>query len=269
MKISIPLYNGILKVVSFFSKQLKFDKFQNKLGRKLALTINETVSLALFKQKNNIATKKSLYNIFNLKKVCSYKTLVVSINRWAKLAAILLFLILKINRKNSHPIKHIDSTDIPVCLFKNANSHKTMKGLASFGRSAKGTYFGLKMHLISDFKRKMLALKFTSANVIDRDMVIPLSEDLLGIFVADAGYISKKLQREFYQKNKRVLFVKPRNNMRKVMTKWQDKLYDTRATIELNFRNLKLFYGMLTSLPKSVDGYIANYIYSLLAYQII
>ena len=74
MKVSIPLYNDILKVVSFFSKQLKFDKFQNKLGRKLALTINEVISLALFKQKNNIATKKSLHNIFNLKKVCSYKT---------------------------------------------------------------------------------------------------------------------------------------------------------------------------------------------------
>ena len=269
MKVSIPLYNDILKVVSFFSKQLKFDKFQNKLGRKLALTINEVISLALFKQKNNIATKKSLHNIFNLKKVCSYKTLVVSLNRWAKLAATLLFLILKINRRNSHPIKHIDSTDIPVCLFKNANSHKTMKGLASFGRSAKGMYFGLKLHLISDLKRQILSLKFTSANIHDTKVVIPLSKDLTGIFVADAGYVSKKLSREFYQENKRILFVKPRNNMRKLMTEWQDKLYKTRAVIELNFRSLKMFYGLLTSLPRSADGYIANYIYSLLTYQIV
>lgn len=269
MKVSIPLYSKILKVVSFFSKQLKFDKFQNKLGRKLALKINEVISLAIFKQNNNIATKKSLHKIFNLKKICSYKTLVVSLNRWTKLAATILFLILKINRRNQHIVKHIDSTDIPVCLFKNANSHKTMKGLASFARSAKGTYFGFKMHIISDLKRQILSLKFTSANVDDREMVIPLSKDLTGIFIADAGYVSKKLQREFYQENKRILFVKPRKNMRKIMTEWQEKLYRTRAIIELNFRSLKLFYGMLTSLPRSMDGYFANYIYALLAYQII
>ena len=269
MKVLIPLYDNILKVVSFFSKQLKFDKYENKLGRKLALKINEVISLAIFKQKNNIATKKSLHKIFNLKKVCSYKTLAVSLNRWAKLAAIILFLILRINRKSSHLIKHIDSTNIPVCLFKNANSHKTMKAVASFAKSAKGMYFGLKMHLISDLKRQMLAIKFTSANVHDTRMIMPLSEGLTGIFIADAGYISKKLEKEFYQESKRMLLVKPRKNMRLLMTEWQDRLYRTRAVIELNFRSLKMFYGLITSLPRSIDGYLANYIYALLAYQII
>jgi IS4 transposase len=54
-----------------------------------------------------------------------------------------------------------------------------------------------------------------------------------------------------------------------LMTDWQDKLYKTRAVIELNFRSLKMFYGMLTSLPRSIDGYLANYIFALLAYQIV
>lgn len=258
-----------MKMVDLFSKQLKFDKYENKLGRKLALKINQIISLALFKQNNNIATKKSIYNIFNLKKICSYKTLVVSMNRWAKLALIASLQILKINRKNQHIIKHIDSTDIPVCLFKNANSHKTMKGLANFARSSKGTYFGLKLHLISDLKRQILSLKFTSGNVDDREMVIPLSKDLKGIFVADAGYISKKLEKEFYKEYERILFAKPRKNMKIIMTKFQGKLYSTRMLIEINFRNLKMFYGLITSLPRSINGYFANYIYSLLAYQII
>lgn len=269
MKVSIPLYNRILEVVKSLSKQLKFDKFENKLGRKLALKINQVISLAIFKHRNGIATKRSLYETFNLKKICSYKTLVTSLNRWAKLAAAILFFFLKINRHNSHPIKHIDSTDIPVCLFKNANSHKTMKELAKFGKSTKGMYFGFKLHLISDLRRKILALKFTSANVHDTKVVIPLSKDLEGIFVADAGYISKKLQEEFYQENKRILFAKPRKNMGCLMTGWQDRIYKTRAVIELNFRSLKMFYGLITSLPRSIDGYFANYIYSLLAYQVI
>ncbi len=269
MKVSIPLYNEIQDVVNSLSKQLKLDKYENKKGRKLALKINQIISLALFKQRNGIVTKKALYEIFNLKKICSYKTLVVNMNRWAKLATTILLFFLKINRQNSHTIKHIDSTDIPVCLFKNANAHRTTKGLAEFGKSAKGTYFGFKLHLISDLKRKILSLKFTSGNVHDTKVVMSLSKDLEGIFVADAGYISKKLQEEFYQEKKRILFVKPRKNMNILVTKWQNNLYKTRMLIEINFKSLKMFYGLITSLPRSVEGYLANYIYSLLAYQVI
>lgn len=268
MKTKIKIYNDIRKVVSFFSKQLKFDKYYiNKLGRKLALALEEVISLSLFKHKNSIATKKSIYNIFRPR--CSYKTMVVNMNRWYFLAIIILVLLMKLNRNNQHLIKHIDSTDIPVCSFKNANSHKTMKGLASFGKNSKGTFFGFKMHIISDLKRQLLSIRFTAGNVDDRKMVIPLSKGLLGIFIADAGYVSEKLSRKFYREHKRILLVKPRVNMKKIMTKFEEFLYQTRMFIELNFRNLKMFYGLVTSLPRSVDGYLANYIYSLLAYQII
>lgn len=269
MRSIIPLYNRILNVVNFFSKQLQLETHENQKGRRLALRISEVISLAIFKQKNQIATKKSLHDIFNLKKTCSYKTLVVSLNRWSKLAATILLLIMKMRQRSSHPVKHIDSTDLPVCLFKNANTHRTMKHFASFARSAKGMYFGLKLHLISDLKRNFLALKITSANIHDTRMASVLAKDLDGIFVADAGYVSKKLEQEFYQENKRILLIKPRKNMRKIMTESQEALYGTRMLIELNFRSLKLFYGLVTSLPRSADGYLANYIYSLLAYQVV
>jgi len=267
METKIILYEKIKKVVSFFSRHLKFDKFKNTIGRKLALSLEDILAISLFKQKNNIATKKATYEI--IKPKCSYKTLVVNMNRFAQLAAIIFVLLVKINRRHSHPVKHIDSTDIPVCLFKNANNHKTMKGLARFGKNSKGTFYGLKMHMITDLRRKILRVRFTAGNIDDREMVIPLSKDLIGIFMADAGYISKKLAQEFYQEHKRVLIAKPRVNMRKLMTKFEELLYGTRMLIELNFRSLKLFYGLVTSLPRSVDGYLANYIYSLLAYQII
>ena len=267
MKTYIALYNKIKTRVSFFSRQLKFDKFKNILGRKLAISIEDSMSLNLFKQKNGIVTKKAVYEI--IQPNCSYKTMVVNMNRWAGQALIILVLLMKINRKNQHLIKHIDSTDVPVCLLKNAYKHKTMRGLAAYGHTRKGTFFGLKLHIITDLKRKLLSAKFTSGNVGDKEIVIPLSEDLLGVFVADAGYVSEKLRREFYQENKRMLIVKPYKSMKKMMTKFQEFVYRTRMLIEINFRNLKLFYGLLTSLPRSVGGYLANYIYSLLAYQII
>jgi len=246
-------------VVSFFSKKLQFLAPSNTTGRPLALTIEKIISLAIFKKKNNIATTKSLYEIFHLKKICSYKTLVINLIRWAKQGAVILFLLMKINRQNADEIKHIDATEIPVCLFKNANRHQTMKDFASFMRGAKGTYFGLKMHLCSDLKRRLLSIRFTTANKDEREMVMDLCKDLEGLFAADAGYVSEELAREFYQENHRILFAKPRKNMKKLMTKFQENLYNTRMQIEFNFRDLKLFYGLVTSLPRSVDGYLTNY----------
>lgn len=266
MKTTVQLYENLKEVVKFFYKQLRLDKFENNKGRKLAIKIIDTISLAIFKQQNNIATKKSIYQIF--KPRCSYKTLVININRFFHLALLILTTILKVNRKNQHFIKHTDSTDIPVCSNKKAKYHKIMKGLAGWANNGKGLFFGLKMHITTDLNRRLLAVQFTSGKVDDRTVFLKLNKDLLGLFIADAGYISKKLQNDFYIENKRLLLAKPRKNMGKIMTKFQEFLYGTRMLIELNFRNLKMFCGLVTSLPKSVGGYLANYIYALLAYQI-
>ena len=114
-----------------------------------------------------------------------------------------------------------------------------------------------------------MSIGFASGGVGDREMFKKLNKDLYGIFVADAGYISKELAEEFHIEGKRFLLAKPRANMKKIITAFEEKLYSTRMLIEINFRQLKLFYGLVTSLPRSVKGYLANYIYSLLAYQII
>lgn len=267
MKAFIPMFNSIHSKVKFISDKLNFNKFLPKTGRKLALTIEQSISLSLYKQKNGIPTKLSVYN--TLKPNCSYKTMVVNMNRFVILALVILKTIMNINRKNSHIIKHTDSTDIPVCLNKNAKHHKTMKLLAKWGHSSKGWFFGLKLHKTDDLLRKLLAFKFASGNVADKNVFLELNKDLTGIFVADAGYTSESLAQEFYQEHKRILFAKPRKNMKKIINEFDYHLYNTRFTIEWSFRNLKMFYHLITSLPRSVDGYFANYIYSLLAYSLI
>jgi len=143
-----------------------------------------------------------------------------------------------------------------------------MAGLASWGKTGKGWFYGLKLHITTNLKRKVLSVRFTSGNMNDREVVIRLNRGLFGIFVCDAGYISEKLQKEFFIEHRRILLVKPRANMKKIATAFQNLLYGTRMMIELDFRNLKMFYGLVTSLPRSVNGYCANYIYSLLAYCI-
>lgn len=266
MKTVIQLYDNLKKKVKFFYKALKLNKQEKHKGRKLAITPIDSISLGMFKQQNNIQTKKSLFNIFRPN--CVYKTLVVNVNKFSTLALLIFVATMKRNQKNSHLIKHTDSTDIPVCLNKNAKRHKTMRGLAEWGYSGKGLFYGIKMHLTTDLKRKILKVKFTAGNTHDKEIFLKLNKDLMGIFACDAGYVSKKLSSDFYMEGKRILFAKPRKNMKKIMTKFQEFLYGTRMLIELNFRSLKMFYGLITSLPKSINGYLANYIYALLAYQI-
>ena len=263
MKTNIQIFNNIITKVKFFYKQLNL-KTNKNTGRPLVMREEETISLSIFKQTNGIPTKKSIWKIFDLK--CSYKTLVVNMNKLILKALIILKSIFIWNQKHSHVIKHTDSTDIPVCLNKNAKHHKTLRGLASWGHSGKGFFYGLKMTITTDLKRQMLGVKFASGNSNDREIFKKLNKNMEGIFVADAGYISKDLEREFYIENKRILFARPKANMKRLATEWQHALYQTRMLIELNFRNLKMFYNLETSLPRSIDGYLGNYAYSLLAY---
>jgi hypothetical protein len=263
MKTYIQLYSNILTKVKFFSKQLKL-KLCKSTGRPLATTGEETIALALFKQNTGIPTKKKIFEIFEPKE--SYKTLCVEMNRFAIDALLVLNAILQWNQKNAHIIKHTDSTDVPVCLNKNAKYHKTMKNFATWGHSGKGFYYGLKMSITTDLKRNLLAVSFGTGNSNDRETFKKMNKDIDGIFVADAGYSSKDLEKDFYKENKRILFAKPRANMKKIITGFQYHLYNTRMLIELNFRNLKMLYAFVTSFPRSIDGYLANYVYSLLAY---
>jgi hypothetical protein len=264
MKTVIESFERIKQKVVQISKSLRFDKFTNHLGRKLALSIEDSVSLALFKHRQGIETKKSIYEIF--RPACSYKTLVVSLNRWYKLALQIVGLILNQNRQRAHPVKHIDSTDIPVCLPKNAKHHQTMRDLSAWSNTGKAFFYGLKLHLIADLRQQVLALRFTSADADERKVATPLAEGLSGIFIADAGYVSAELEQNFYIEGQRYILIKPKKNQRKLATALDGLLYSTRMLVEIPFRILKMFHGLVTSLPRSVDGYLANYTHSLLAY---
>ena len=263
MNTSIKPFNLILTKVKFFIKQLNLN-LRKHTGRPLSISPERLISLGIFWKKQGIKTKKSLWQIFSM--ACSYKTLTVLLNKFAPVIAFVLSAIMRENRNRSHLVKHTDSTDIPVCLNKNATRHKTLSALSSWGHSGKGTYYGLKMSITTDLEGKLLALHFASANGDDRKAFAKMNRNLYGIFVADSGYISKDLAKDFFIENRRVLFAKPRANMKKLATEFQNNLYDTRMQIEQHFRSLKEFFMLVTSLPRSIDGYLGNYLFSLLAY---
>lgn len=241
-------------------------RYEHTKGRKPALSVREGLSLGLYKQSRGSVTKKSVYEDLQDMLRCSYKTFVTTINKYAQVVAMILLVLMKKHRGVAHFIKHIDSTNIPVCLNKNASRNKTMKLLSTWGRNGKGFYYGLKLHLVADLKGNIVGFCFTPANVDDRKPVKQLVDDTEGIFIADAGYISEQLARDLCIEGKRVFMARAKKNMRKLMSGIQHALYNTRMLVEQTFRSMKLFFGLVTSLPRSIDGYLANYLYTLLAY---
>jgi transposase len=252
-------------LVSLFLPYCNLKEYFKKTGRKLALPIIEILSLSLFWHLQGIVTKKSVYDLLSLKVFCSYKTFVVNINRLAPMALQIIGLMLFHNRRLAHVIKHTDATAIPVCLMKNVDHHKTMKGVATMSKSSCGWYYGMKLHLTADFKGKALAIKLTSADGSDRKTAKDMNQDLWGVIILDSGYVSNDLQNEMNVEGKRWWVVKPYKTQKKLATVFENLLYDTRMMVETNFRNLKLFLGLVSSLPRSITGYLANYAYAILA----
>ncbi len=189
-------------------------------------------------------------------------------NRAGMMAAKLLFLLMGRAKEPSHVVKMTDATDLPVCLRKNADKHRTMHGLAAWGHSAKGWYYGLKMTMTRDLAGHLMGLRFSSANANDRDIFRSVNRDIHGIILADAGYVSKALERDMTIEGRRWVLIQPKKTMKKLALPWQVKLYRSRFQIEFDFRSMKLFHGLVTSLPRSVNGYLANYLNAVCSFVI-
>jgi hypothetical protein len=264
MNTNLTIYHNLKTIVAQIFSSLKLKDRDHPKGRKPILTNTEAVTCVVLKQQQNIATKKSLYEI--VEAPLSYNRFVVALNRTAKYLGKIITVILRLLDRNSHLIKFTDSTDIPVCLNKNGKSHRTMKDLAAWSKTGKGWFYGLKLHLTSDVQGKVLALKLTPGNSDDRSIFRQMNEKLRGLFVADAGYVSEKLAHDFFIDGERLLLASVRANMKKLATPLQIALVRLRMRIEIHFRVLKGVYGLVTSWPRSIDGYLTHYLAAIAAH---
>lgn len=262
----LAIYDNLKQIVTHIAKTFNLTPSAAPTGRPRKIPIIESIALALYQHRSTRGTKISVYRDLKHSLHCSYKTLVVSMNASATLAKKILEILMSMYAKEAHPIKYTDATDIPVCLRKNADKHKTMKDLADFGHSSKGWYYGLKMTMTRDHDGRMLAIRFTHPTANDRDIFRDINKNFMGILVADAGYVSKKLEREMSIEKERMILIRPYKTMKRLATLWQLAVYSGRFRIEFDFRVLKLFHGLVSSMPRSVNGYLANYLHALLSF---
>lgn len=261
----IQIYNALRNAVQKVYTFLHLEKHESPTGRSLSINIVDSIALAIFKQKQNIATKQSLFEMVQPR--CTYKTFVEAINRAGAYLILFIALILKTNRTAAHLIKFTDSSDIPVCLMKNARYNRTVRGLAAFSKTGKGWFYGLKLHVTADLEGRILAIRITAGNSSDRSIFKKMNRLLKGIFVADAGYISEDLEKDFFIENERIALITPRANMKKIATPIQSFLQSLRMRVETHFRSLKMFNGLVTSLPRSLNGMFTHYLASIAAYM--
>lgn len=267
METTLTIYRTLKTIVTQIFKVLKLKDREHPKGRKPTLTNIEAATCAILKQKQNIATKKSLWEI--LEPPLSYQKFVDAINRVAPYLIRIIAALLSLARRNPHLIKFTDATDIPVCLPKNAKHHRTMHGLAAWSKTGKGSFFGLKLHLSADLERRVLALRFTPSNSDDRAVFKKMNAKLKGLFVADAGYVSEELERDFFIEGERMVVTAIRKNMKKVATVAHIVLLNLRMRVEIHFRVLKLCYGLVASFPRSINGYLTHYLSSICAYLVV
>jgi len=169
--------------------------------------------------------------------------------------------------RKENDLKLVDSTKLEVCSIKREFSNKVCKGLAKKSKSSMGWFYGFRLHIICNELMQILCLKITAATQDERRVLERMWNDIFGMIIADAGYVSKDLRERGLRKGKH-LFAAVRANMKKIMTETEHQILKLRERVESVFSVLKLRMGIETTLPRSPLGCFAHCIWCLTAYQL-
>jgi transposase len=128
-------------------------------------------------------------------------------------------------------ISFIDSTAIHVCRPQRAHQHRVFQGLAAWGKTSMGWFFGLKLHLVVNAQGELLDCCLTPGNTDDRKPVRNLLKDCWGKVFADRGYVSKALAAQLWQDYGLRFLAKPRRNMKNSLMRMSDKFLARRRSL--------------------------------------
>ncbi|HZA25157.1 MAG TPA: IS982 family transposase [Dehalococcoidia bacterium] len=241
-----------------------------KAGRHPNLTAAEVLTLALFRFWMAQRNWKAYYNIIaagfrqEFPNLPCYETLLRQINTHG--ASALLLLMILLGRREGPGTYALDATALPVS--RHRRSAKVTRPWAAWGKDSDGHwFFGFKLHAVCDPRGRLTSLRITPGNVADITQAEALLSQLQGLVVADAAYVSATLRQKLWDLG--VLLLTPlRKNMKGLASLEQMGQLKGRSIIETVFSVIKERLGLVTSLPRSLDGYLVHYILVLLAYQL-
>ena len=240
-----------------------------KRKRKSKLSLSEVATIVVYFHCSGYRTFKDYYIKYVLKHFQSEFPKLVSYNRFVELIpSALMPLILYLNTRKGEVtgISFIDSTRLPICSNNRATRNKVFKGLANWGKSSIGWFFGFKLHLIINDKGELLSFQVTPGNVDDRVPVKDLVKEFFGKLYGDKGYISSPLFQELFEKG--IKFITPfKKNMKNRLLPMIDKIMlRKRSLIETVNDQLKNISQISHSRHRSVVNFMVNIIAGLIAY---
>jgi hypothetical protein len=261
------IIDKVLQVRRYFKLYLKEER--RKTGRPAKLNTADIATINWIQSRYNQKSLYGLYkilkdnfsNIFNLP---LYHNFVRSMNYSCGFLIDLLRLIMK-SRLSEYLI--IDSTPIPVCHIKREKRHVVMSEYATKSyHPLHNWFYGIKLHLLTTLTGEITDFYITTGKVFDGTILpVFIKRHINRTYIADSAYLSKDYQ-ELASKYNSVILAKTRKNMNRISTLQQNRLMDKRKIIESAFSSLKDKYNLVTSLPRSVNGYIAHYIRCLFQY---
>ena len=152
------------------------------------------------------------------------------------------------------PLRFCDSTMLEVCRLVRADRHRVAKGVAQFGKNHQGWHYGFKLHAAVNLRGQLAALCFTPANEYDAQLLERLVNQATKVVVGDSHYAASPMRKRLWK--------------RSLMTDWQYLLQTMRQKVEATFGKLKERHFLVTSFPRSVEGYVVHYVRTLLGYQL-
>jgi len=244
----------------------------NKRKRAFQMISSEIMTIMIWYHHSGYKTFKDYYEKYVLLHMGKDFNNLVSYNRFLELRSkvvvpLTIFLQLR-GMQACTGISYIDSFPLEVCHIKRAYSHKTFKQFAKKGRTSVGWFFGFKLHVVINHTGEIIACMITPGNVSDshEDVVMNLTQNILGKLFGDRGYIGQKLFEKLYKKGIQ-LITRVRKNMKNKFMNFDDKiLLKKRGVVESVGSILKESLSLEHSRHRSYSGFFAHIMSSLIAY---
>ena len=164
-------------------------------------------------------------------------------------------------------INFIDSTSLAVCHVRRVHAHKVFAGLAAWGRTSVGWFFGFKLHLVINERGELLNMCLTPGNTDDRKPVPELLKGLYGKVFGDRGYVSQALSSQLRRDFGIGLITKLRRKMKNRLMVLSDKLWlRKRGLIETVNDQLKNIAQIEHTRHRSPANFLVNLVCGLIAY---
>lgn len=267
------LFELILTIVKEIYNKIISDNIKYRKNKDVAkMSDPEIISIYLLIE----CKGKSINSGYSLLKA-DFPNLVnyVERSRFNRLVNSLMSVIRAIRRelkKDNSKYKIVDSFPLINNKFGRAYFGKRLRDISSYGycASKKETYYGMKVHVITDLQGEPIDYVLTKANVDDRDVLFELSDLVnIDILFGDKGYvgnIDKELKKE---KNINLYALKRGNSKNPLLREFRNVISKLRRRIETTFYQLNECFNIERIRSNSKIGLQTSLEIKLLCFNII